>query len=252
MQLAAAVSQLRDKLADHCDIVAGLEASGSYQSATPHSSQDVFQLAQAIGRIDVDQNQTSFRRCKLHNCPFRAVRRPDADAIAWLEAESQKPRREGVRARLELRIGPATVLVRNDQRFARPISHAHFVQKSTDSLADQRRATIAMHVTFALHECLPSITKSWTTADAHQSCAVGSFSFEDERWRFNVLVEGVRRVRKAALSVGTVVELHRDVEHHKIRGGYTSTRPSLEQGTRRGVRPGRPCRELPDQCSCGC
>jgi hypothetical protein len=54
MQLAAFGSQLRDKLADHCDIVAGLEASGSYQCTTPHSSQDVFQLAQAIGRIDVD------------------------------------------------------------------------------------------------------------------------------------------------------------------------------------------------------
>src|SRR5258706_1165014 len=104
MQLAAAVSQLRDKLADHCDIVAGLEASGSYQSATPHSSQDVFQLAQAIGRIDVDQNQTGFRRCKLRDRPLRAVRRPDADAIAWLAAENQKTRRECARTRLELRI----------------------------------------------------------------------------------------------------------------------------------------------------
>jgi hypothetical protein len=79
-----------------------------------------------------------------------------------------------------------------------------------------------MHVAFALHEYLPSITKSWTAAGAHQTLTAGSFSFEDERWRFNILVEGLCRVRKAALGVGTVVELHRDIEHHKIRGGNTS------------------------------
>src|SRR5260221_14406546 len=50
----------------------------------------------------------------------------------------------------------------------------------------------------------------------NQTRAAGSFSFENQRWRFNVLVEGVRCARKAALGVGTVVELHRDIKHHKI------------------------------------
>src|SRR6476661_6551744 len=98
MQLAAFGSQLRDKLADHCDIVASLEASSGYQRATSHGSQDVLQLAQAIGGIDVDQNQTSLRRRKLRDRPFRAIRGPDADAIARLKAEGQKPRRESVGA----------------------------------------------------------------------------------------------------------------------------------------------------------
>ena len=74
MQLAACASELRDKLADHCDIVAGLEASGGYQRATSDGAQDVFELAQAIGRIDVDKDQTGFRRRELRDRPFRAVR----------------------------------------------------------------------------------------------------------------------------------------------------------------------------------
>src|SRR6478735_5902346 len=188
MQFPACISQLGDKLADHCDIVAGLEASGGYQRATSDGAQDVLQLTRAIGGIDVDQNQTGFRRRKLRDRPFRAVRGPNPDPIPGLQTESQKPRRECVRTRFELRVGPANLLVRNDQCFARAIRHANFVQKGTDSLSDQRPPAITMHVAFALHEYLPSITKSWTTADAHQSCAVGSFSFEDERWRFNVLV----------------------------------------------------------------
>ena len=109
-----------------------------------------------------------------------------------------------------------------------------------------------MHVAFALHENLPSITKSWTLVSAHhQTFAAGSFSFKDERWRLNVLVEGLCRVRKAALRVSTVVELYRDVEHDKVRGGDPSARPRLEQRARRCVRSGRSCRELPGQCRRG-
>src|ERR1700733_10578985 len=63
----------------------------------------------------------------------------------------------------------------------------------------------------------PVDNETWTTASTHQTFAAGSFSFEDKRWRLNILVEGLRRIGKAALGVGPVVELHRDVEHHKIR-----------------------------------
>src|ERR1700682_6197067 len=231
MQLAAAsVSQLRDKLADHCDIVAGLEASSAYQRATSHGSQDVFQLAQAIGRIDIDENQTGFRRRKLGNRPFRAVRGPNPDPIPGLQAESQKPRRECVRTRFELRISPANLLMRNDQCFARPVSCAHFVQKGADGFSDQRRATVAMHVAFALHEYLPSIYEILDNRRCLQSYAVGSFSLEYERWRFDVLVERVCCARKAALSVSPVVELHRHIEHHKIRCSNAPARPCLEEG----------------------
>src|SRR4029077_10457148 len=93
-------------------------------------------------------------------------------------------------------------------------------------------------------------TKSRKSASTHKAC-VGSFSFKDERRRFNVLVEGVRRARKATLGVDTVVEFHRDIEHHQIGGGDASARPGFEQRARRGVRPGRPGRGLPAQTSPG-
>src|SRR5882757_3163346 len=75
--------------------------------------------------------------------------------------------------------------------------------------------------------------------------------FEHEGRRLGILVEGISSVRESALRVGAVVELHGDVEHHEIRGGHTSARPRLKQSARRGVRPGRPCRELPCQSSGG-
>src|SRR5258705_13582530 len=143
MQLAASVSQLRDKLADHCDIVAGLESSSGYQRATTHGSQDVLQLAQAIRRIDVDKNQTGFRRRKLRDRPFRAVRGPNPDPIPGLQAESQKPRRECVGPRFELGVGPANLLMRDNQCFAGSVSRSHSVQKCAYGFSVQRTATFA-------------------------------------------------------------------------------------------------------------
>src|SRR3954454_18772793 len=154
MQLATSGSQLRDKFADHCDVIARLEASSSYQRPTSHSSQDMFQLAQAIGRINVHKDQTGFRSRKLRDRPLRAIRGPNPDPIPRLQAQSEESRRKCVRTRFELRIGPANLLVRNDQCFARPIICAHVVQKGTNGLSDQGLATVAMHVAFTLHKYL--------------------------------------------------------------------------------------------------
>src|SRR5882724_10453016 len=112
MQLVASASQLRDKLPDHCDIVAGLEASSSYQCAASNRSQNVIELAQAIGRIDIDKDQTGLRRGELRDRPFRAIRRPNPNTIAGLQTETQKPRRECVGPRFEFGVGPANFLMR--------------------------------------------------------------------------------------------------------------------------------------------
>src|SRR5580692_4035509 len=79
---------------------------------------------------------------------------------------------------------------------------------------------------------LSLIGKPKVIFDRQQTFEAGSFSLKDERWRFDVLVEGLRRTRKAALRIGTVVEFHRDVEHDQVRGGDPSARPRLEQRTR--------------------
>src|SRR5882724_3288972 len=168
MQLTASVSQLRDELADHCDIVAGLEAGSGYQRATSHGPQDVFQLTQAVGRIDVDQNQAGLRRRKLRDRPFRAVRGPNADAVPRLQTKRQKPGGERVGTHLELRVGPANFLVRNNQRFAGPICPAHLIQESADGLPDQWPTAVTMHIAFAWHEYLRSYSDPVRPAAFHR------------------------------------------------------------------------------------
>src|ERR1700758_4459786 len=82
-----------------------------------------------------------------------------------------------------------------------------------------RRAAVSL-VFFAISLSINIVPNRLQSEESN--LAAGSFSFEDEHWRFDVLVEGLCCVRKAALGVDTVVELHRDVEHHKIRGGDAS------------------------------
>src|SRR5882757_247120 len=181
MQLITSVSQFRDELTNHCDIVAGLEASSGYQRATSHGSQDVFQLAQAIGGIDIDQDQTSLRRRELCDRPFRAVRGPNADAVPWLQTERQKPGGERVGTHLELRVGPADFLVRNNQRFAGPICPAHLIQESADGLPDQGRTTVTMNIAFTWHEYLRSYSHSGRQCSP-ASFAADLFPFEHKGW----------------------------------------------------------------------
>src|SRR5260370_1174157 len=187
-QIAASGLQLGEKLADHCDIVARLEACGGDQRATSHGTQGMLQLTQAIGWIDVDQDQAGLGRRKLRNSPFRAVRGPDADAVAWLKAEGQKPRGESVAARLEFRVSPANLLVCNNQRFARSVSRAHFVQKGADGLADQGRAAVTMHIAFTLHEYLRSASFLNLRPGCTASLGQRLLPFEHQRWRLDILV----------------------------------------------------------------
>src|ERR1700722_3751176 len=171
VQLAPSPSQFRAPLADHCDVVAGFEARGRYQRAASHSAQHMLQLTQAISRIDVDKNQAGLRGRELGDRPFRAVRGPDSDPIARLQAKRQESRRECVGPRLELGVGPPNLLVRDHQRLARSVSRAHFVQQRSDGLADQWRSTVTMYVAFARHWSLPSITKFRTVVSARGSSA---------------------------------------------------------------------------------
>src|SRR5690349_19877686 len=76
-------------------------------------------------------------------------------------------------------------------------------------------------------------------------------ALEHKGRRLDILVEGIRRIGKAALRVRAVVELHGHVKHDEVRGGYASARPRLEQRARRGVRPGRSGGKLLGQCSGG-
>src|SRR6266568_8050822 len=70
-------------------------------------------------------------------------------------------------------------------------------------------------------------------------------SFKDHQRRFDVGIERFRGVRETALRIRPVVKLHCDVEHHEVRATDAATRPCLEQGPGRRVRPGWAVGEFP-------
>ena len=71
-----------------------------------------------VRRVDVDQDQSCFGGRELGQHPLRAVRRPDAEPVAGFEPEPHEAESERVDALFQLPVGPADLLMRNDERFA--------------------------------------------------------------------------------------------------------------------------------------
>ena len=84
------VAERRRQLGQHLDVVGVAEAAGRDEDRDARLPQGVLELAQAIRRIDVDENRAGLRRRVLRDHPLRAVRAPDPDAIARLDAECQQ------------------------------------------------------------------------------------------------------------------------------------------------------------------
>ena len=108
--------QFRRQGLDHADIIAGLQPLGADQGFHPDLVDRVFDLGQAIGRVDRDQDQPRPRRGELGQGPFCLVRRPDPDAIAGLEPEGEQAGGDGVGAPGQFGEGQADALVHGDQR----------------------------------------------------------------------------------------------------------------------------------------
>ena len=96
---------------EHAGVVAGLERGRGHQRPAADLVQRVFQLGQAIGRVDVDQDQAGPGGGELGEHPFGVVGRPDADAVARLEPERQQAGGEGVGPLGEFAPGPADALL---------------------------------------------------------------------------------------------------------------------------------------------
>ena len=71
---------LRRKLAQHAEIVTGLEPHRRHQRRAFDLVQGIFEFGQAIGRVDIDQHQAGLGRGELGDRPFRTIGRPDTDA----------------------------------------------------------------------------------------------------------------------------------------------------------------------------
>ena len=78
---------VRAHLGDHCGVVGGLERPCGDQHADARLVEHVLQLLGAVGRVDADQDRADLGRGVLQLRPLRAVRRPDADPVALLDAQ---------------------------------------------------------------------------------------------------------------------------------------------------------------------
>jgi hypothetical protein len=101
--------EFRRQLAQHADIVAGLEARRGDERDAARFVERVFEFGQAIGRVDVDEDQAGLGGGELGDDPFGVVRRPDADPLAGLEAERDEAGGEGIDLALQLAVIPAYV-----------------------------------------------------------------------------------------------------------------------------------------------
>ncbi|MPM58024.1 hypothetical protein SDC9_104853 [bioreactor metagenome] len=132
--------QLGRQLAQHAQVVAGLEAGHADQRLAVHLVDGVFHLGSAVGGIDVHQHQANLRRGELHQHPFGIVVRPDADAVALFKPQAQQRAGQLAGGAVQLCVGEALILVGTDQRVAIRLARRHVAEEISQRLLDQRLA----------------------------------------------------------------------------------------------------------------
>jgi hypothetical protein len=83
------------------------------------------------------------------------IRRPDADAVAGHETQMEEAGCQPVGSFVELAIGPADVLMADDQRLALAPSCRGFFQHGSDRLVQQRLGADAAHIAQVRHCVTP-------------------------------------------------------------------------------------------------
>ena len=101
----------------------------------------VFELAQPVGRVDVDENRANLRGRVLRDHPLGSVRAPDADAVAAFDAEREQRARRAVHFAQQLAVGVAEFLMAGDERVAIPEPRRGTVERRADRLAEKRHRT---------------------------------------------------------------------------------------------------------------
>ena len=160
--------ELRREPAQHVEIAARLERFGGHQGPAPDLVERVFELGEAIGRVDVDQDQPGLGRGELGQRPLAVVGRPDADAVARLQAEREQARGERVDLLPERAVAPAHALVRDHQRLVVGEARDRPVELCADGEAEQRLLAGAAHIAHALRGHGPSSPRP---ASGRRRCA---------------------------------------------------------------------------------
>ncbi len=98
----------------------------------------VRELAGPVRRVDVDEDGADARGRELQQRPLDAGRRPDAHAIALLDADGEEPARDGIHLGVELPVGEPDALVPGDERVSVGLSSRDLRERDTDRVAQER------------------------------------------------------------------------------------------------------------------
>src|SRR6516225_7369752 len=132
------MTEFRRQLAEHADVIRGLELFGEDERLATDFGQRVFEFGDAVGRIDIDQDEARFGGGELGQHPLAIVGRPDADAVAGIKSECQKSGGQLVGGCAQFAVTQAHLLMPDHQRRPRGPFRAGLVKKFSDGLADER------------------------------------------------------------------------------------------------------------------
>ena len=138
--------KLGQQRVQHLHVVGGLERGGGDDRGAADLGEREFEFAQAIGRIDGDENEPGLGGGELRQRPFRPVQRPDADPRAAFEAEREKARGQRIDALGQFPPRPAHVMARRNQRLAIAPALRGLIEAAPDGVAQQRRVGDAADV----------------------------------------------------------------------------------------------------------
>ncbi len=126
-------------LLDHRDVVGALEVRRCHEQLAAGLVEDVLEFGGPVGGVDVDEHDTGLGRGELHQHPLGTIGRPDAHTITGGQSRGDQAASELVDPLVELGVGPADVLVADDERLAVPMSGDGALEVRADRLTDQRR-----------------------------------------------------------------------------------------------------------------
>ena len=110
--------KFRSKRSHHAEIVRRLETLRRNQDLAGDLVERELEFGEPIGGIDVDEDGADTRRGELGQHPFEAVGRPDADAVALVDAEVQEARGKGIDFACQVGVAQDPVLLRQHDRIA--------------------------------------------------------------------------------------------------------------------------------------
>ena len=132
--------EVRADLGDHGGVVRRLERRRRDEHRRPRLPEHVLDLGRPVRRVDVDEDRADLGGGVLHDRPLGAVRRPDADPVAALDAEREEGPGALVDGGDELGIRVAQPLVTRDEALDVWVRGGDPVEVVADRLAQQRLA----------------------------------------------------------------------------------------------------------------